>query len=836
MALGQFSIREVTARPLRAVLTIASIAIGVGAVVAVLLSIATTRQAQSDMLRAVSGKADLEIISDGSAGFAYSLLAVIRETEGVDVAIPSLQRFAKLFHGEGDARTQVLGIDPRIDQLVRDYSISEGTQLKTLKDVVLDASFAKSLKINVGDDIKLLSGGGLKEFKVVGLATPNGTNAISLGGAAYLVLPAAEATFGSKSTIDQVQLIVKEGSQAEDVKAALLERLPQGITVQVPRTRSQMAEETMFATENGLRMAIAFAVLISAFIIYNTFQMAVGERRRQLGILRAIGATKRQVGWMILREAIGISVLAATLGCVLGVYGADLISNATEKMTQTNLPGATLTWQPFAIAVSIGVVVSVVGAILPARRASSVHPIEAIRAINVSHNQEVIAATRPVSLLTMGLGIAVLIPAVLGWLPLGGDVVAVVILLLAFVLIIPSILGPISSVLAGWMRPWLGVEAELAQRQITRHIGRSALTIGVLFIAISTSTGMAGNVLDNVANVRDWYTRAIIGDFFVRATNPDVATGAAADMPADIEDKLKQVTGIQSLDAIRYVNARSGENSVLVVVRNFIGKSTDFFDLIEGTPDEALAGLQAGKVVVGTVLTQRLGLHAGDTIPLETKFGTKNLEIVATTNEYFAGGLTIYLHRTLAEELLDVSGVDAYVIQADDSRLADVEQQLQVICQENHLILQSYIEVVGFINNMVDGIIASLWMLLALGCIIAAMGLVNTLTMNILEQTREIGMLRVVAMTRSQVRRMIFAQAMLLGIIGLVPGAIAGVFVAYVIGLSAFSILGHNVVFELRYGLVIGCLALGLLIVLLASLLPAERAARLKIASALHYE
>ncbi len=353
------------------------------------------------------------------------------------------------------------------------------------------------------------------------------------------------------------------------------------------------------------------------------------------------------------------------------------------------------------------------------------------------------------------------------------------------------------------MRPWLGVEAELAQRQLTRHVGRSALTIGVLFIAISTSTGMAGNVLDNVQNVRDWYTRAIIGDFFIRSTNPDIATGAAADMPPEIGEKLEKVSGISSLDAIRYVSARSGENSVLVVVRNFVGKPTDFFDLVDGTPEGAIEGLRAGKVVVGTVLTQRLGLKVGDSIPLETKEGTKQMEIVATTNEYFAGGLTVYVHREVAEKLLEISGVDAYVVQADDAQLAAVEEQLQAICKENQLILQSYVDIVGYINGMVNGIIASLWMLLALGCIIAAMGLVNTLTMNILEQTREIGMLRVVAMTRGQVRRMVLAQALLLGVIGLVPGALAGIFVAYVISLSAMSILGHNVVFELRYGMII---------------------------------
>jgi putative ABC transport system permease protein len=301
--LGHFSLREVRSRPTRAILTFLSIAIGVGAVVAVLLSISTTRQAQRDILRAVSGKADLEIIADGDHGFAYSLLNLIRQTEGVEVAVPSITRYAMLFHGaETKARAQVLGIDPRIDQRVRDYEITHGTQLSGIKDVLLDASFANSLSIAVGDEIKLLSEGGLRLFNVVGFVKPRGGTAVSLGSAVYLVLPAAEAAFGTKSRIDQVQLVVKDGSSVEDVEARLLNNLPTGLTIQPPKTRSQMAEETMFATENGLRMSIAFALLISTFIIYNTFQMAVGERRRQLGILRAIGATQSQVGWMILGE------------------------------------------------------------------------------------------------------------------------------------------------------------------------------------------------------------------------------------------------------------------------------------------------------------------------------------------------------------------------------------------------------------------------------------------------------------------------------------------------------------------------------------------------------
>jgi putative ABC transport system permease protein len=137
---------------------------------------------------------------------------------------------------------------------------------------------------------------------------------------------------------------------------------------------------------------------------------------------------------------------------------------------------------------------------------------------------------------------------------------------------------------------------------------------------------------------------------------------------------------------------------------------------------------------------------------------------------------------------------------------------------------------------MVNGVIASLWALLAGGCIVAAIGLVNTLTMNILEQTREIGMLRVVAMTRTQTRRMILSQALMMGALGIIPGALVGVFVSYAISLSAEAILGHKIAFTLHPILVGGAVVLGLVIVLAASLIPAERAARLKLSAALQYE
>lgn len=836
MTLERFSFREATSRPSRVIFTFLSIVMGVGGVVAVLLSINTTREAQRDMLRAVAGNADLEIVADNDSGFDYKLLDHIRKTPGVKLAAPTLKRFAKLSINNEFALAQVMGIDPRIDQEIRSYEITEGKPLEKMGQALLDASYAKSLGIKVDDEIKLLAAGGRINFQVVGLVTPRGSTAVSLGSAVYLILPDADKTFAARSKINQVHIVLEPQIDPELVKSALLQSLPTGVSVQRPQVRSQMAEETTFATENGLHMAIGFALLICVFIIYNTFQMAVGERRKQLGILRAIGATRGQIGWTILREALWISGAAAFVGCIVGYFGAGLLAMATDRLLEIHLAGVRFSWLPFVIAVSFGIGVSILGALLPAQRASSVEPIEAIRNIETAHNAEVQKLTWPISWIALVIGSVITILSIRGMLPIGGDVVGLIFILLGVVLVIPTVLDPVSRLLSSWIRPWLGVEANLAQRQLMRHVGRSALTIGVLFVAIATSAGMAGNILDNVKNVKDWYTHTIVGDFFVRSTNPDFATGAAASMPQSIGDQIKKIDGVNSADAIRYLNARSGEHTFLIIVRDFLGDKADFFDLVEGTETEALIGLGQGEVVIGSVLAQRLKLHPGDSLPLEGTDGTQQLKVAATTNEYFGGGLAVYIQREAAEKLLGVTGADAFIIDADDSRLREVEKSLLALCTEEQVIMQSYADVVELIDGRVNAVIGSLWMLLSLGCIIAAMGLANTLTMNILEQTREIGMLRVVAMTRGQVRRMILSQAALIGAIGLVPGALAGIFVAYVISLSAFSVLGHNVVFQWRFGLVLGCMFVGCVVVLLASFIPAERAARLKISEALHYE
>ncbi|MFO1065835.1 MAG: FtsX-like permease family protein [Pirellulales bacterium] len=836
MSLGRVSIRELRSRPLRALLTFLSIVIGVAAVVSVFLTTGTTRSAQRQMLQAVSGKADLEIVANSPKGFTADAVKTVREMSSVRLAAPSLNRFGVIYAGDKSARARILGVDPAVDREVRDYEVVEGRAFETYSEVMMDRSFAKSLHVKAGDKVRIQANSGMADVTVVGLVEPRGGSGVAVGASIYSAYADAVKWFRAGRNVDQIQIVAKDSDKIKELREDLQSLLPEGVTVQAPATHSQMADELMFSTQNGLHMSIAFALLISLFIIYNTFEMSVGERRKQLGIMRAIGTTRGQVRRMILRESLLMSVAASGLGCAIGIYGAGWLLNATQQLLQVETPAIEVTALPLVVGVAFGILISLLGAYLPARRAADVQPLEAIRGMNTAQNERLRRVTTPLFFLSMVLGTGFLGSSIMGSAFLGADVVGIIWFLLGGVFLIPVVLPTVSEWLMALMRPALGASAMLAQRQLTRHLGRSTLTIGVLFIAVAFSIGMAGNVLDNVNNIKRWVARAMEGDFFVRASKPDIATGAAADLPDDVMDRLAAIQGIESLSAISIETVRSGEHSVMLIARDFSRPNSTMFELDSASEQETVDKLRAGQVIIGSVLAQRTGLKAGDHIPVAAAQGILDFEIAAVVNDYLGGGLSLYMDIETARTKLSVVGVDAVVILTEKQQMRTVESALRSYCDENGLILHSNADVVEIVNGMVNGVIACLWTLLALGCSIAAMGLVNTLTMNILEQTREIGMLRTVAMTRAQTRSMIFAQALMMGLLGIVPGAIVGVFVSYTIGLSSEAVLGHKIMFQWHPLLTIGAACMGMLIVLVASLIPAERAASLKLSAALQYE
>jgi putative ABC transport system permease protein len=847
MALARLSLRELQSRPARSLLTLLSIIIGAGAIVATYIASDSAKLAQRAMVQNVTGNAQLEIQAAGGGSFDIREVLFLKELDGIEVISPSVRRYSTLAtldaQGKPDRklRVQLLGVDFAEDKKVRNIEHVAGKDpfVEAPSDepeVWCDEGLAKSAGLAVGQEVKLLTKTGNQSAKIAGLLKSN--TAASAFQSAVLMAPTRTIQKWTRSTnkLDVVQLMLSDEKRTQEIQTKIAEKLPQGVYVREPPMRSELANESTVAIQRGLLIATIFSLVMAGFIIFNTFQMNVGERRRQLGILRAIGTTRKQVLWMVLREAAILGVLGSILGCFVGYFGADLLNQSTATLLGISIPSSSVGFLPIALAIACGFLVSLVGASLPAMTAAKASPSEAMKSVSESDSKNLWALWFVIGWIVIALGLLILWASTYQYITVRLGTAGIVMIILGVIFLLPASLPLLTKIAAAPLMAWMPVEAALARRQVLRHPGRSAMTIGILLVAMAMGLGMAFTILDNIRDVQFWYKRTIVGDFFVRAAMPDMSSGHAADMPEGFPEKVAAVDGILTSDTMRFVSARAGELSVIAIVRQFNSPTQDYFDLVQGKEDQVMQGIRQGQVVLGSVLAERAQLNVGDEIELETNEGKVKVPIVGVTNEYLAGGLTLYMQTDQAKRLLSVDGTDAVIVRSDPSKRAQVKESLQKLADSEGLMVQSFQEMADIIENMISGVVGGLWVVLALGALIAAFGLINTLAMNILEQTREIGMLRVIAMTRQQIRRMILAQALIMAFIGILPGVVLGVGVAAAMNLSTLIVTGHAVRFQWYPGFIAGALLAEVLIVIMAAMFPAERAARLNLAKALQYE
>ncbi len=645
-------------------------------------------------------------------------------------------------------------------------------------------------------------------------------------------------------------------------------------------TSTKQAEEAILPTEQGLHFATAASFVLATFIILNTFLMNVGERRRQLSILRAIGATRSQIIWLLLGEGLLMGTIGTILGIGLGFVGAYFLTRAMEGVMQSALPSIIITPWPFILGPAFGLGMSLLGTYVPARKAGRLSPLEGMGALSredrqadtpffasirdlfvqifqmiFSRGKRADGTTTPRDLPpiwpTAGLGFLLvggseLFACLKGWLPVYFAITSAMLMLIGLVLLMPLALKPLCRVATIVMTPIMGITTPLAAGQLLRRRTRTALTVGVLFIALAMGMGMGSGIVDSIRDVKSWYRNTIVGDLFVRAGIPS-GTGETKPIPDEdgMRKSLEAIPGIAKFDEARFTNinllyrtadGQENKKQITLATRYFVLGDKANLNLVDGDPNKTLKNLEAGEIVMGTVVAERTGLKTGDDATLMTNGGPRPFHIASLSNEYTAGGTVIYMHQKTAQKYFSFNGVAAFAINCKPGESAAVAKEVEALAKDRHLIFQSLREITDMIDGYLTGAVGGQWLILVLGFVVAAFGVVNTLTMNVLEQTRELGLLRIVAMTRSQVRRLILSQAAMIGLLGLTPGILAGLVVSYLINLSMLPLLGHPVVMEWHPFMVFGSFFVGLLIVLLAAMFPAERAARIELSTALQYE
>jgi putative ABC transport system permease protein len=337
-----------------------------------------------------------------------------------------------------------------------------------------------------------------------------------------------------------------------------------------------------------------------------------------------------------------------------------------------------------------------------------------------------------------------------------------------------------------------------------------------------------------VNNVKTWYKKTIIADFIVRAGAPDMATGMSSGLSEEVGEKIKSIPGVLNIDAVRLAKAEAEGQEILLITRGFDDPELFEFDLVAGDPREVRDKLKAGEVVLGSVPAQRLNKKPGDTLKLNGDQGEKTFTIAAIANDYQAGGLTMYMDSSVATRELGIGGADAYTVKAEKDKIPEVRKALDEMSEDfGDLLVQSASDIRNEIDKMMAAVDGGLWGLVVLVLMVAMFGVANTLTMTVIEQTFELGLLRIVAATRAQVRKLIFAQALVMGILALVPAIVAGLAIAYLIHLATMTVIGHPVAFELHPWMLATALVGGLAVIFLAAWPPAERAARVELQATL---
>jgi len=839
MTLIRYSLGEAMRRPGRTLLTLAGVVIGVAAMLSISMTVDSTRRVYGELFSTLAGRADLEITPDGMGGIDVDVIDRIRAIPGITAAVPVIQTTAGLVADGRTTPMTVLGVDPAADSAVRDYSLVAGEMLGKRDGVLLVADFAAQRNLVLGKSVRMIGPTGMIELPIVGLLSMRGAAAVNAGAAAFMPLHTAQRVFNLPGRVNSIALVLSPGVLPAVAQSRVAPMMPPGTSIREPAARGMVAAESMVGAEYGLSTMSIVSLTAGAFVILNSIMMSLSERGKNLAILRALGMTRRQLTNMLLAEAVVLGLVGTALGLLAGWGLAWVFRAMMEQLMLVDLPEPTFNAATLIGPIILGPLCTLLAGFQPARLAARREPIATLKGAPGAAHASRVRGTH-LGLAFFALSALFIVLLLTGRLPAEfakaslAPVMAMMMtgMILSLPPALPGLLRGVSRLTRGFGR----IESDMGVRQLRRHPVRTALTVGVLSISIMVCLAVGNTLVNNIRDVGEWGRSISAADYFVRAYMPDPGMTALTALPDSVESDLLKLDGVTDVFKVNFIPGTSAGQPILIMPKSFAADRPLLLDLVEGEPDGVLAGLKRGEVVIGSVLAHRRGLKLGDEIELQTTAGPRRLRVAGIATEYTAGGHIVYLDWAPAVDMFGITGVHVFGVIAKPGASDRAGEALRPYTSEHSYQLESCAAFRKMIDDLMAGVVAAMWTLMALSVVTASLGAVNTLTMNVLEQTRELGVLRAVAMTRGQLKRFILGQGAVLGLTSLVPGLIGGVVFGYLMHLSRYPLLGVQVDYRLEPMLVIGAIVIGPAISILASLIPSRRAARTSIIEALRYE
>jgi putative ABC transport system permease protein len=837
MRLWRLLVRQWRSRPGRALATIASVAVAVGAVVATWVSADASRAGYRRLTEAVDGVPAIDVSLRGGGRFRADTVPALVDVPGVRAVLPLFFRPTLLRVGDNRVREIAVGVDAEALVAAGLLELAAGEPCREADELVLDAGLAESLGKKVGDEVLFFARRRIARMRVTGLAKPQSLRWFAEGAGVVVDIQVLEAMSLAAGMVDRVRIAVTPNARRADVLAAVSGRLPAELMAEIPAGKAAMAEDVLHSANLGLDFVTALTVAMAWFIVGNAMLMNVTERRRGFSLLRLLGATGRQVRRLVTGEAAILGGVGALLGAAAGLAAAGPISAGISRALQA--PLASLVVHPLVIplAVVLGVAVAVAAAWWPARQATRVDLLEGLAAAPAPPPGGV--SWRFVAAVAGLVGLAAINQALViaEVLPPRAAVPGGIFLLLGFVATTPLLLPPIVRLLGTLVPPAWRTEGALAVEQILRQPVRTALTTGVLVVAVTNGIGLGHAIRDNVDDVLGWYGRMMKADWVLTHAGMESAgRGAEGADPRAVENDVRTIAGVRDVEGIGVASGRVAGGACVIVARDLPAGRPLPLEPVNATVDEVRAALDRGEAVAGTVLARRTGFKPGDEVAVEVFGRTTKVKIAALVVDYTSGGASLHLRRDAARRLFGMEAADIILVTAEPGGAATLREPLAAVAADHRMLLRSFGDVQGFIDAVVGGVVGSLWAILGLGFVVGSLGVANTVTMNVLEQRRALGLLRAVGMTAGQVTRMVVLQSLLLGAAGGIIGTVGGLTTALFIQLASQPLLGHPIQASFRPGVVAANVAAALAVTALAAWLPARRAARLDLLEAIAAE
>jgi putative ABC transport system permease protein len=828
MSMRRLLLRQWRNRPGRALATVIGVAVAVGAVVATWASADASRAGYRRLTATFDGMPVVDVVARGGGRFAAAAMPSVADVPGVRAAVPLFFRPTLLRVGEKRVREIAVGVDLESMVAAGILTLADGRPCVGAGEVVLERSLATGLGLGIGDDVLFFARRRIRRMEVVGLVERNSIAWFAEGAGVIADIGPLSDMSLAFGLVDRVRVAVDAPASRRRVLADLASRLPPSLMAEVPAGRASMAEDVLHSADLGLDFVTALTVAMAWFIVGNAMLMNVTERRSGFSLLRLLGATVRQVRRMVMAEAAVLGGIGAVLGAIGGWVASGPIAAGIAEVLQAE--STSLSFNPWIVpmAVVMGVAVAIAAAWWPSREAADADLLEGLAAAPPPPPRGV--SWRFVGIVLLLAAAASLVQALVitAVLPPRAAVPGGITLILSFVALTPLVLPWIATGLAVLVPRRFRIETKLALEQVLRQPVRTALTSGVLVVAVTNGVGLGHAIRDNVDNVLGWYARMMQADWLLmRAGVISATTAGDAPETRSAEAEVAGLAGIRSVEGIGVAAGRVAGVACMVVARDLPADGSLPLQPVRASEMELRAAFDRGEVAAGTVLARRTGIKPGDEVSVEVFGRMTTVRVAALVVDYTSGGASLHVRRDVARRLFGMEAADALLVKAEPGRAADLGPPLAAIAEQHALLLRSFTDMRAYIDGLVKGVVGSLWAILGLGFVVGSLGVANTVTMNVLEKRRTLGLLRAVGMTSRQVTLVVVLESLLVGLAGGLIGLVGGVTTALFIQLSSQPLLGHPIEARFRPGVVAVNLLAVVIVAVAAAWLPARRATRL---------